>query len=131
MITKILQYLGLRPKKPLTKRSELVEFIHRNASFVSQVTLLTYIKARAGTQYPKLFENTEYLESIEIARSHLYTSCVADLVFYVIKFISVLIPFSVSCRTYFIPFYRIFFIPFTIKNMHITIWYYYVTLNSF
>ena len=63
----------------------MVEFIHRNASFVSQVTLLTYIKARAGTQYPKLFENTEYLESIEIARSHLYTSCVADLVFYVIN----------------------------------------------
>ena len=84
MILKILQYLGLRPKKPLTKRSELVEFIHRNASFVSQVTLLTYIKARAGTQYPKLFENTEYLESIEIARSHLYTSCVADLAFYIV-----------------------------------------------
>ena len=85
MIKKILQYLGLRPKKPLTKQSELVEFIHRNASFVSQVTLLTYIKARAGTQYPKLFENTDYLESIEIARSHLYTSCVADLAFYVIN----------------------------------------------
>ena len=85
MITKILEYLGLRPKKPLKKRSELVEFIHRNASFVSQVTLLTYIKARAGTQYPKLFENTEYLKSIEIARSHLYASCVADLAFYVIN----------------------------------------------
>ena len=85
MIAKILEYLGLRPKKPLKKRSELVEFIHRNASFVSQVTLLTYIKARAGTQYPKLFENTEYLKSIEIARGHLYASCVADLVFYVIN----------------------------------------------
>ena len=85
MITKILEYLGLKPKKPLTKQSELVEFIHRNASFVSQVTLLTYIKARAGTQYPKLFENPEYLKSIDIARSHLYASCVADLAFYVIN----------------------------------------------
>ena len=85
MIKKILEYLGFRPKKPLTKQSELVEFIHRNASFVSQVTLLTYIKARAGTQYPKLFENPEYLKSIEIARSHLYASCVADLTFYVIN----------------------------------------------
>ena len=85
MITKILEYLGLRPKKPLTKKSELVEFIHRNAAFVSQVSLLTYIKARAGTQYPKLFENPEYLKSIEIARSHLYASCVADLAFYVIN----------------------------------------------
>ena len=85
MIKKVLEYLGLMPKKPLTKRAELVEFIHRNSSFVSQVTLLTYIKARAGTQYPKLFENKDYLESIEIARSQLYTSCVADLAFYVIN----------------------------------------------
>ena len=85
MITKILEYLGLKPKKPLTKQSELVEFIHRNASFVSQGTLLTYLNARAGTQYPKLFDNPEYLKSIEIARSHLYASCVADLAFYVIN----------------------------------------------
>ena len=85
MIKKILEYLGLKPKKPLTKQRDLVEFIHRNASFVSQVTLFTYIKARAGTQYPKLFENPEYLKSIEIARSHLYSSCVADLAFYIIN----------------------------------------------
>jgi hypothetical protein len=85
MITKILEYLGLRPKQPITKQSELVGFMHRNASFVSQVTLLTYIKARAGTQYPKLFENPKYLRSIEIARSYLYASCVADLAFYVIN----------------------------------------------
>ena len=71
MIIKILEYLGLRPKKPLTKRSELVEFIHRNASFVSQVTLLTYIKARAGTQYPKLFENTDNFSIIEIQERYL------------------------------------------------------------
>ena len=85
MLKKILEYLGLRPKQPLSKQSELIEFMHRNASFVSQVSLLTYIKARAGTQYPKLFENPEYLKSIEIARSHLYASCVADLAFYVIN----------------------------------------------
>ncbi len=85
MITKILEYLGLRPKQPLKKKSELVEFIHSNSAFVSQVTLLTYIKARSGTQYPKLFENPEYLKSIEIARSHLYASCVADLAFFVIN----------------------------------------------
>ena len=85
MIKKILEYLGITPKKPLSQKHELVEFIHRNASFVSQVVLLTYIKARAGTQYPKLFENKEYLKSIEIARGHLYASCVADLTFYAIN----------------------------------------------
>ena len=81
MITKILEYLGLRPKKPLTKRSELVEFIHRNASFVSQVTLLTYIKARAGTQYPKLFENTEYLSRLKL-REAIYTPLVLLIWFF-------------------------------------------------
>ena len=85
MIKNILEYLGLRPKKPISQPSELVEFIHRNASFVSQVVLLTYIKARAGTQYPKLFENRDYLKSIEIARSNIYAACVADLIFYVIN----------------------------------------------
>ena len=85
MIKKILEYLGIRAKKPISHSSELVEFIHRNASFVSQVVLLTYIKARAGTQYPKLFENREYLKSIEIARSNIYAACVADLIFYVIN----------------------------------------------
>ena len=85
MIQQILEYLGLRPKKPISQESELVEFIHRNASFVSQVVLLTYIKARAGTQYPKLFENREYLKSIEMARSNIYAACVADLIFYVIN----------------------------------------------
>ena len=85
MIRQILEYLGLRPKKPISQLSELIEFIHRNASFVSQVVLLTYIKARAGTQYPKLFENREYLKSIEIARSNIYAASVADLIFYVIN----------------------------------------------
>ena len=85
MIKQILEYLGLRPKKPISQLSELIEFIHRNASFVSQVVLLTYIKARAGTQHPKLFENREYLKSIEIARSNIYASSVADLIFYVIN----------------------------------------------
>ena len=85
MIQQILEYLGLRSKKRISQLSELVEFIHRNSSFVSQVVLLTYIKARAGTQYPKLFENREYLKSIEIARSNIYAACVADFIFYVIN----------------------------------------------
>ena len=81
----VLKTLGLRGEDPVATRRDLVNFIDSRAAYVSQVTLYTYVKARAGTQYPKLFENTEYLESIEIARSHLYTSCVADLVFYVIN----------------------------------------------
>ena len=85
MITKILQYLGLKQKQPITEIEDLAKFIHCSASFVSQVVLITYIKARSGTQYPKLFENTEYLRSIDIARSKIYASSVADLIFYIIE----------------------------------------------
>ena len=85
MITKFLQYLGLKQKKPITEIEDLAKFIHSSASFVSQVVLITYIKARSGTQYPKLFENTDFLKSIDIARSQIYASSVADLIFYIIE----------------------------------------------
>ena len=63
----------------LAEYHELSDFIEKNCSFVSQVTLYTYIKTRAGTQWPKLFENDEYLASLKIARWHIFAACVADL----------------------------------------------------
>ena len=62
-----------------------MEFPYLNLCHVSEYLLITYIKARSGTQYPKLFENTEYLRSIDIARSKIYASSVADLIFYIIE----------------------------------------------
>ena len=58
---------------------QLIDFIHQQSAFVSQVTLYTYIKTRAGTQFPKLFENEQYLASLKIARWHIFAACVADL----------------------------------------------------
>ena len=63
----------------LTEYDQLADFIEKQSSFVSQVTLYTYIKTRAGTQWPKLFENDEYLASLKIARWHIFAACVADL----------------------------------------------------
>lgn len=63
----------------LDEFSQLVDFIEKQSSFVSQVTLYTYIKTRAGTQWPKLFENEQYLASLKIARWHIFMACVADL----------------------------------------------------
>ena len=63
----------------LAEYDQLADFIEKQSSFVSQVTLYTYIKTRAGTQWPKLFENEEYLASLKIARWHIFAACVADL----------------------------------------------------
>ena len=75
----IMKTLGLRGEDPLKTRQELISFIDGRAAFVSQVTLYTYVKARAGTQYPKLFENANFLTSLKIARWHIYGAAVCDL----------------------------------------------------
>ena len=71
--------LGLRGEDPVATRQELVDFIDSRAAYVSQVTLYTYVKTRAGTQYPKLFENADFLTSLRIARWHIYGAAVCDL----------------------------------------------------
>ena len=75
----LLITLGLRNEDPVKTRQELINFIDGRAAFVSQITLYTYVKARAGTQYPKLFENADFLTSLKIPRWHIYGAAVCDL----------------------------------------------------
>ena len=75
----LLISFGLRGEDPVKTRKELINFINSRAAFVSQITLYTYVKARAGTQYPKLFENADFLTSLKIARWHIYGAAVCDL----------------------------------------------------
>lgn len=78
----VLNRLGLRPHPPVRNMAEAIEYIEKQASFVAQVTLYGYIKTRAGTQFPKLFENETYLTSMKIARWHIFGAAVADLSIY-------------------------------------------------
>ena len=75
----IMKTLGFRGEDPIATRHDLVDFIDSRAAYVSQITLYTYVKARAGTQYPKLFENADFLTSLRIARWHIYGAAVCDL----------------------------------------------------
>lgn len=75
----LLRTLGFIRLPRIENRDQLIEFIDSRASYVSQVTLYTYVKARAGTQYPKLFSNEDFLTSLRIARWHIYGAAVCDL----------------------------------------------------
>ena len=75
----VLKTLGLWREDPIATRQDLLNFIDSRAAYVSQVTLYTYVKARAGTQYPKLFENEDFLTSLRMARWHIYGAAVCDL----------------------------------------------------
>ena len=75
----MLRTIGLLSDPPVETRQQLYDFIDTRAAYVSQVTLYTYVKARAGTQYPKLFQNTDFLTSLRIARWHIYAAAICDL----------------------------------------------------
>jgi hypothetical protein len=78
-IKSMLRTIGLLSDPPVETRQQLYDFIDTRAAYVSQVTLYTYVKARAGTQYPKLFQNTDFLTSLRIARWHIYGAAICDL----------------------------------------------------
>jgi len=71
--------LGLAPRPVLNSLPSVVEFTAKQSAYVSQVTLFGYIKTRAGTSWPKLFEDDTYLVSLRTARSHFFAACVSDL----------------------------------------------------
>ena len=73
-IKPVLRTLGLLREPDIETYRQLADYIEKNAAYVSQVTLYTYVKARAGTQYPKLFENDDFLTSLRIARWHISVS---------------------------------------------------------
>ena len=75
----LLQTLGFRKLDPIISHKQLVDFVNSRAAFVSQTTLYTYVKARAGMQHPKLFANADFLTSLRIARWHIYGAAVGDL----------------------------------------------------
>lgn len=75
----ILRTLGLMRHPDLETYGQLIEYAEKNAAYVSQVTLYTYVKARAGTQFPKMFENEMFLTSLKIARWHIFGAAVADM----------------------------------------------------
>ena len=71
--------LGLQPRPALNSLPSVVDFTAKQSAFVSQTTLFGYIKTRAGTSWPKLFEDDTYLVSLRTARSHFFAACVSDL----------------------------------------------------
>lgn len=79
------EYIGLgRPvsNRPIRTEQELNAFISSRSSHVAQSTLFGYLKTRAGTSFPSLFENPDMLASINLAKWHTYVACISDLAAY-------------------------------------------------
>ncbi len=57
----------------------LVEFVQSRAAYVAQTSLYGYLKTRMGTRFRQIFEDEEFLPSINNAKWRTYAACLSDL----------------------------------------------------
>jgi len=75
-------YVGIgkhRKAELVTDRDSLSSFLNTRASHVAQTSLYGYLRTRAGTRFPEMFENPDILTSINIAKWHIWLACLSDL----------------------------------------------------
>lgn len=74
--------IGRRRDEPINNRTRLRHFLETRASYVAQTALYGYLRTRAGMIYPQLFDNDEFVRSVNIAKWHVWLACVSDLTVY-------------------------------------------------
>jgi len=68
-----------RRAEPVHDADALRDFLQTRASHVAQMTLYGYLRTRAGTRFPELFDNDAFATSMNIAKWHVWLACLADL----------------------------------------------------
>ena len=62
----------------------LRSFVSSRSSYMAQVSLYGYLKARAGTQYVSLIKDPLFSSSMKTARDQIFFACLMDLTLYVL-----------------------------------------------
>lgn len=73
---------GSRPDTAVTNSVQLAGFLQTRASHVAQTSLYGYLRTRAGTSYPELFRNDDFIVSVNIAKWQVWVACLSDLAIY-------------------------------------------------
>ncbi|HSG77670.1 MAG TPA: hypothetical protein VLA30_16240 [Burkholderiales bacterium] len=76
-------YRRWRRREPIRDVGALRAFLQSRASHVAQMTLYGYLRTRAGTRFPELFENDAFVASMNIAKWHVWLACLSDLAVHV------------------------------------------------
>ena len=63
----------------------LRSFVSSRSSYMAQVSLYGYLKARAGTQYISLIKDPLFASSMKTARNQIFFACLMDLTLHVLK----------------------------------------------
>ena len=83
LVKKIKSKVGFNQPPKFSSLEEITSYVEKQAAYVSQTTLYGYVKTRAGTQWPKLFNDETYLISLRMARWYIFGACVADLALFI------------------------------------------------
>ena len=78
----LAEYLGAGGagrKRTVADMAALQHFLDTRASHVAQTTLYGYLRSRAGTRFPVLFENDAFVVSINHAKWQMWLACLSDL----------------------------------------------------
>lgn len=76
----------IQKNQKINNNDQLINFIEGRSAWITQVTLLGYLKTRMGTQYVRAFENKELMRSINYAKEKIYLSSMQDLILYAISY---------------------------------------------
>ena len=63
----------------------LRSFVSSRSSYIAQLSLYGYLKARAGTQYVSLIKDPLFASSMRNARNRIFFACLMDLTLHVLK----------------------------------------------
>ena len=66
---------------------QVKNFIQEQSAQISQMTLYGYLKTRMGAKHVLMFEDKDFLNSINIAKWHIYTASLIDCTFFCISFL--------------------------------------------
>ena len=75
----------LGQKKQIDEIESLKSFVSSRSSYMTQVSLYGYLKARAGTSYVSLIKDPIFASSMKTARNHIFFACLTDLTLHVLK----------------------------------------------
>lgn len=82
---KLGSYFGATPDrrgKRIADREALQHFLASRSSHVAQAALYGYLRTRAGIRFPELFDDDDFVRSINLAKWHVWLACLSDLSVY-------------------------------------------------
>lgn len=73
------RFRAARETWPIDTIAEMQRFARTRSAFVAQKKLYGYLKTRMGTRFPSMFEDDKFVQSINVAKMHVFAACLSDL----------------------------------------------------